>query len=135
MADEGAEAQGPDKGEAVKPVVIYEIAQFADTEGRAVTQLTPAVLGAPQPVRYRGRGAISAGPAQIPFEFEIEAGSMLESFKKYDARAKEEGEKIAAQMRQKALLEASRSPKINDFLAHRRGGRPGGGNGGGRLIL
>jgi len=116
-------------GEVEAPVV-YELAQFADTQGREVTRLCPVDHpGEPLPVRYRGQAMLISGQAKISFAFEIQASSVAEAFERFDARRDEEGEAIASEMRKKVL--AAGSPKIDDFRRDRlQRQRRFGGNGG-----
>jgi len=109
----------------VEAVVVYELAQFVDTQGREVMRLTPLV-DLELPVRYRGKGIFMAGKVQVPFMFEIEALSVTEAFEKYDARRDEEGDKIGVEMRKSQLTAGT--PQIDRFRLQRQ--RRFGGNGG-----
>jgi len=122
MADEAA-------GE-VGAVVVYAVSQFVDTAGREVTRLCPVDHpGEPLPVRFRGKGVLVAGQAQVPFMFEIPAESVAEAFAGYDACRDETGEKLGCEMRKAALASGvGRVTKIDEFRAQRM--KRFGGNGG-----
>ncbi|MBA7577976.1 hypothetical protein ES708_19832 [subsurface metagenome] len=100
----------------VKALVVYELTQFTDTEGRSLTRLCPIDHpGEPLPVRYRGRAIRVEGKAQTVFEFEILAESAVDAFEKFDAQMKEAGAKLD----QPKVVLAAGTPKIDAFRAQR----------------
>jgi len=118
-------------GEGVDKVpVVYELSQYADTEGREITRLCPVARpGEVLPVRFRGKAVLVLGEVSVPFIFEIEASSTAEAFEKYDARRDEVGSKLGEEMRAAALSARLRSPLIGDFRTEKMRRRFGG-NGG-----
>ena len=108
-----------------KVAVVYELTNFADTQGREVVRLAP--VGGGEGVRFRGNAALRFPNGQIQVNFEIQAGSLEEAFGKYDGRVEEERAKLETEMRKAALMAGS--PKIDDFRRNRIS-RFGGGNGG-----
>ena len=113
-----------------KVLVVYEMSQYADTEGREITRLCPVARpGEVLPVRFRGKAVLVLGEVSVPFIFEIEAGTVAEAFERYGGRRDAAGSKLGEEMRAAALSARLRSPLIGDFRTEKMRRRFGG-NGG-----
>ncbi len=121
---------------------LYQEENFSDMQAASVRRLTPVnaqgTRDNARPVLYIGESTLMTQLGPLPVQFQIEAGTLEEAFRKFPEGVKEAVSKLNERAKEMAREEASRIvvPGAMPPGMGGAGGMPGGGvPGGGKVLL